>query len=543
MGLLRYQQKRDFQRTPEPKGHAVRTKKRSCGYVVQKHAATRLHYDFRLEMEGVLKSWAVPKGIPTKRGDKRLAMQVEDHPVDYGSFEGTIPEGNYGAGTVMLWDNGDYEAVDGDAMTGLRKGKLRIRLKGKKLNGEWTLVKMRGREERNKQPWLLIKSGKDMEPLTAEEEDRSVTTGRSMEEIGSGRSRVWKSNRSAATSQSNKRTVASAAKTLLKSVEKLPKERAEYVSPMKALLVKEPPRDSDWVYEIKWDGYRAIAVKQDGEVRLFSRRAREVTADFAEIADAVANIAADQLVIDGEVVALDEKGRPSFQLLQQHRGGKTHLYYYVFDLLNLQNRNVRGLPLLERKARLKRLLEGVSDPIRFSSEFRGDSKALLAEATKNQIEGLIAKRPNSIYEADRRSGAWIKIKTGNEQEFVIGGYTEPKGSRQNFGSILVGYYDKGHLRFASKVGTGFDTELLETLYKRFQRLKTDKCPFVNIGPGKSAEGLTPAEIRRCTWVKPELVCQVRFTEWTEGGGLRHPVYAGLRDDKAPKEVVREMPVS
>lgn len=511
--------------------------------MIQKHAATRLHYDFRLEMEGVLKSWAVPKGIPTKRGDKRLAMQVEDHPLDYGSFEGTIPEGNYGAGTIMLWDKGDYEAVEGDPVAGLKKGKLRIRLRGGKLHGEWTLVKMRGREEGNKQPWLLIKSGEDMEALPTGEEDRSVTTRRTMEEIGAGRSRVWKSKRPAATSKSSKRPVRRGADTLLKSVEKLPKERAEYVSPMKALLVKEPPQDSDWVFEIKWDGYRAVAVKQEGEVHLFSRRSRKVTGDFAEIAEAVSKIPAEQFVLDGEIVALDEKGRASFQLLQQYRGGRTHLYYYVFDLLNFQNRNVRGLPLLERKALLKNLLEGLADPIRFSSEFRGDSKALLAEATKNQIEGLIGKRPTSTYEVDRRSGAWIKIKTANEQEFVIGGYTQPKGSRHHFGSILVGHYARGQLRFASKVGTGFDTELLETLYKKFQRLKTDKCPFVNVGPGKSAEGLTPAEIRRCNWVKPELVCQVKFTEWTEGGGLRHPVYAGLRDDKEPKDVVREMPVA
>ncbi len=562
MGLLRYQQKRNFARTPEPRGKAARRQSRAPAFVIQKHAARRLHYDFRLEIGGVLKSWAVPKGIPLTKGDRRLAMQVEDHPLEYGDFEGTIPAGNYGAGTVMLWDKGAFEAVDTDPAEGLKQGKLRFALHGKKLRGEWTLVRMRGREEAGKVPWLLIKSGADAKPLSAKAEDQSVLTRRTMDQITKGRSNVWQSNRQTTTASEPveklaqaprvKKAPAAPAKApsaVLRAIKDLPLEAAGYVAPMKALLVNTPPPAEGWLFEIKWDGYRAIAVKRKGKVQLFSRRAREVTGEYPEIAEAVRAIPGESFVADGEIVVLDEHGHAAFQLLQNYkqklRTGQAQLVaYYLFDLMNFEGRDLKGLPQGRRKELLEALLKGVPDPIRFSASFTGDPNLLLAEAKRKHIEGLIAKRADAEYEPDRRSGAWQKVKTANEQEFVIGGYTEPQGTRPYFGALLVGYYENGKLLFASKVGTGFDHATLKSLYETFQKFKTDQAPFANLPtrrPGKPGEGITQAEMKRCTWLKPKLVGEVRFSEWTRDGGLRQPVFLGLRDDKKPEEVVRERP--
>ena len=550
MGLLRYRQKRHFNRTPEPKGGKAKARTQKLSFVIQKHAATRLHYDFRLEMEGVLKSWAVPKGIPLQKGEKRLAMQVEDHPLEYASFEGTIPEGNYGAGTVMLWDHGTYEVLQGDPLNALESGKLHIRLHGRKLNGEWTLVRMRGREQGDKQAWLLIKSGETLTEIPRDVVDRSVTTRRTMDDIASGRSRVWKSNRSSSAAPNQTMTSrrprqgkqSTVPASLVRHIEKLAAEPAGFVSPMKAVLLDEAPKGRDWLFEIKWDGYRAIAVKDAGKVTLFSRTERDVTAEFPTVAEAVMQIPGASFVMDGEIVALDANGRPSFQLLQQRNQNEVALYFYVFDLLNVEDHSTAHLPLTERKELLKQLLAGVQDPVRYSAAFAGKSESLLVQARKNRIEGIIGKRGDSIYESGRRSPAWVKVKIFCEQELVIGGYTEPKGTRQHFGAILVGYYEGKVLRFASKVGTGFDTSTLDSLYKKFQKLKTDKCPFVDIEVRPSSKGgLSPAERRRCTWLEPRLVGQIKFAEWTEDGGLRQPVFMGLRDDKDPREVIRELP--
>lgn len=561
MGLVRYQQKRNFSRTPEPKGAARKRQPQALSFVIQKHAARRLHYDFRLEMEGVLKSWAVPKGIPTTKGEKRLAMHVEDHPLEYARFEGNIPEGQYGAGSVMVWDYGTYDMWGDDPINALKSGKLHFVLHGKKLQGEWTLVRMRGGGEEGKDPWLLIKSGSSIKPIAKANDDSSALSGRAMEEIARRARRTWTSNRDAAkprkaalpgkSSREDKTrrasTSSAALRELATNLKKFPRAAPAYVEPMKALLVKAPPAGDEWTFEIKWDGYRELAIKKEGEVQLFSRRGRESTGDFPEIARALGEIPAKNFVLDGEVVALDEMGRSRFQLLQKYKhklktGEAQHICYYVFDLINLENHDLRSGTLADRKALLQTLLKDVPDPIRFSASFEGDADLLLAAATKKGIEGLIAKRRHSHYETGRRSGAWQKIKLVNEQEFVIGGYTEPKGSRPFFGAILVGFYDKGKLIFASKVGSGFDHESLQRLYKEFQRLKTDRCPFANLPsarPGRS--GLSAAEMRRCTWVKPELVCQIRFSEWTSDSGLRQPVFLGLREDKKPAEVVRELP--
>jgi bifunctional non-homologous end joining protein LigD len=548
VSLVEYKRKRKFAQTPEPKGRGRPHKAKALSFVIQKHDATRLHYDFRLEMNGVLKSWAVPKGIPTKRGDKRLAMHVEDHPIEYGGFEGTIPEGNYGAGTVMLWDRGTYEAVTGDPADGYRKGKLHIRLHGKKLTGEWTLVRMRS--DNGKEPWLLIKSGEDIDPLSKKREDQSVLSGKSMKRIAEGRGRVWQSNRETTTRRASAKprtakpgAAAKARTAVLPGLKALPREHARFVPPMNALLVRNPPPRDGWSFEIKWDGYRAIAVKSNGRVRLFSRRHRDITHDFDTVARPVESLPPKNLVLDGEIVALDENGRPSFQLLQNSRQASAQrgqLVYYVFDLLNYENRDLKKLPLEQRRALLETLLSDAEDPIRLSGTLEGDPEELVEQARKNSIEGLVAKRTSSIYEPDRRSGSWLKVKTVMEQEFVIGGYTQPKGSREYFGALLVGYYEGAHLLFASKVGTGFDHDSLDSLYRRFQKLTTTVCPFVNL-PTKGPNGLSRAEMRRCTWLLPALVCQVRFTEWTSDGGLRHPVFLGLRDDKRPNEVHREIP--
>ncbi|HTG45163.1 MAG TPA: non-homologous end-joining DNA ligase [Verrucomicrobiae bacterium] len=318
---------------------------------------------------------------------------------------------------------------------------------------------------------------------------------------------------------------------------------------MKALLVEGLPALGEWVYEIKWDGYRALGLMTKGKVRLLSRRANDVSSDFPEIARSLEQLTAGNALLDGEVVALDEHGHASFQLLQNSRKQRPFergtLVYYAFDLLNLEGRDLTGLPLLKRKALLEKLLEGAADPIRYSAHLKGDPKVLLAEVQKNRIEGLIAKRTESPYEPDRRSGSWVKIKTALEQEFVIGGYTQPRGSRGFFGSILLGYYQDGELLFASKAGTGFDHKTLRDLYKKFQKFRTEAVPFINVPASRKSkwgEGLGTAEMKRCTWLRPELLCQVRFTEWTSDGGLRHPVFLGLRDDKSAVDVVREQPI-
>lgn len=546
MSLVEYKRKRKFSQTPEPEGAVKPRKTKALSFVIQKHDATRLHYDFRLEMDGVLKSWAVPKGIPTTKGDKRLAMHVEDHPMDYGGFEGTIPAGNYGAGTVMLWDRGAYDAVTGDPADGYREGKLHIRMSGEKLKGEWTLVRMRS--EGDKQPWLLIKSGEDVKPFSAKRDDQSVLSGKTMKQIAEGGGRVWQSNREAATRKTSTRAQKPASpKTkpaLASGLSKLPRERAAYVSPMKALLVRNPPPRDGWIFEIKWDGYRLIAVKNNGDVRLYSRRHRDITHDFATVAAAVASLPAKSAVLDGEVVALDGNGRPSFQLLQNfhqdHAARGLRLVYYAFDLLNYENRDLKKLPLEQRKQLLESVLADADDPIHVSRHLEGDPEQLVKQARVNNIEGLIAKRTSSIYEPDRRSGSWLKVKTVLEQEFVIGGFSEPKGSREHFGALLVGYYEGAHLCFSSKVGTGFNSETLHSLRQRFRKLETTVCPFVNL-PTQGPNGLSRAEMRRCTWMLPALVCQVRFAEWTSDGGLRQPVFQGLRDDKRPNEVHRELP--
>lgn len=581
MGLKEYKAKRDFRQTAEPRGKVARHNRGQLSFVIQKHAATRLHYDFRLEMEGVLKSWAVPKGFPSKRGDRRLAVEVEDHPLDYGGFEGTIAPGNYGAGTVMLWDRGTYEVSGDDPVEALRSGKLHLSLHGKKLNGEWTLVRMRQLENADKPQWLLLKSGADIPAISEKLDNQSVLSRRSMNQIAAANDNEWHSNRATSRSISIRRRPAQdegprskrvgrrvagpgrresaiavsaarneAARTgsrpASKILDQLPLAKPAFQEPMKALLVERLPEAGNWLYEVKFDGIRALMIKNGSSVELTSRNDKDLTAKYSSISKVLKELPVSQVMLDGEVVALDPEGRSSFQLLQSYEmagGSKPPLVYYVFDLLNLEGRDVSSLPLEQRKALAESAISGLSPLVRFSPALKAASTTLIAEMKARGLEGLIAKRRDSKYEYGRRSGAWVKFKWTAEQEFVIGGFTPPQGARPHFGAILVGYYQGSRLIFAGKVGTGFNQRMLDSLYARFRKLIHPDCPFANLPErlvGSGAKGLGASEMRKCTWLRPELVCQVRFAEWTRDHHLRQPAFLGLREDRNPKEVTREV---
>jgi bifunctional non-homologous end joining protein LigD len=489
-------------------------------FVIQKHDASRLHYDFRLELGGALKSWAVPKGVPFKKGEKRLAVQVEDHPLEYADFEGVIPEGQYGGGTVMVWDSGTYEGLGSNPRKDLAAGHFHFALHGNKLDGEWTLVRIKRAGEHD---WLLIKSGEDARPVSKKKDDESSLSGRGMARIARERAAEWNSDREG--------TVA----------------KLKFIPPMKATLVAKPPEHGDWLYELKFDGYRALALKTGGDVRLFSSNGKDLSARFPEIAEAVARLPASAAALDGEIVALDGEGRSSFQLLQALEIGEKRppLAYYIFDLLHYDGANLLAKPLGERRKKLTALLRNAAEPVRESAEIRGDPEKLLAEVRRRGLEGIVGKLRDSRYEPGRRSHSWIKLKSVAEQELVIGGYTPPEGTRLHFGALLIGYYQGKELRFAGKVGTGFNAALLKLLYEKMRGLHRSSCPFANLPEreqGRWAQNITPREMKRCHWVKPELVCQIRFAEWTQDGKLRHPVFLGLREDKKAIQVVRERPV-
>ena len=608
MSLEEYIRKRRFAETPEPPPKLE--KKSGYRFVVQKHRATRLHYDFRLEMEGVLKSWAVPKGPSLDPADKRLAMQVEDHPVSYFDFEGTIPEGNYGAGTVMVWDVGTWEPLspvpvngkyvagsDAEASAMLKKGDLKIRLYGQRLRGDFALVHIKGRRPGSKgTEWLLIKKhdGEAAEGYDIEQFESSVLSGRTMAQIaGDEDSAEWKSSRPASRGRVK-------AAWLAKTLEKMDKKRASSpgaaesakttrkgknkgttatlhsagvtldakkkppgssassanssvknlqgviqrampaaIAPMLATSVEKPFDSPDWLFEVKWDGYRAISFIADGKVRLVSRNQNDLTAQFSELDDLPKFVEAESAVLDGEIVALDEEGRSSFSLMQQRTGFRSRgrrtagradvsIVYYLFDLLYLDGYDLRPVALEDRKRVLSEIV--TANPlIRYSEHFVGNGIALFEAAKQQGLEGILAKKRGSLYE-ERRSREWLKIKVTQTIDCVVGGYTEPEGSRQYFGAIVLGLYDKeGRLIHVGQAGTGFDEATLKQVFDVLKELETSRTPF---------HGAVDAA--NVHWVKPGRVAEIKFTEWThetaEGGlKLRAPVFMRLRDDKDPKE--------
>jgi bifunctional non-homologous end joining protein LigD len=561
MPLKLYRQKRDFKKTPEPSGKkagkntgskagkkaGAPTSHRAPRFVIQKHAASHLHYDFRLELDGVLKSWAVPKGPPFAKGDKRLAMEVEDHPVSYMTFEGTIPKGQYGGGTVMVWDIGTFEPLSKSPLKDLAGGKLHFVLTGKKLKGEWYLVRTRRGEERNQ--WLLIRGGADMKPVSKKGDDTSALSGKSMKQLEKGA--VWNPDRAArGKPMPEAKKPRPPAKKNIAQTNARPGKLLPFFEPMKAKLVTHVP-EGDWQYEIKLDGYRALAfLEAEGKVNLLSRNNKDLGRKFPEVADALRKLKTAGTVLDGEIVALTPKGHSSFQLLQRLELGQAQppLLYCVFDMPQHEGNDLRALPLEERRTRLEAFLRASTGRarsvagLRFSETVGDDGEKLLREAKKLGLEGLIGKRDGSLYESGRRSGAWIKLKTHREQEFVIGGYTDPGGSRRHFGALLVGVYEGKQLVFSGKVGAGFNDALLQSLRRKFNSLARASTPFVNLPESKAGRygsGVTAAEMKRCHWVKPALVAQIKFSEWTQDGKLRQPVFLGLREDKDAKDVRRE----
>jgi len=531
MGLREYRRKRDFKKTPEPAGEVPdKPRERERVFVVQKHAASRLHYDFRLELEGVLKSWAVPKGPSLDPKDKRLAMHVEDHPLDYGDFEGIIPKGQYGGGTVLVWDHGTWEPV-GDPHKSYRAGALKFRLRGEKLHGGFTLVKIgAGRRGSDERSWLLIKErdsdARSGAPLITESEPNSATTGRSLEQIAGAEDRVWHSNR-------NGHDAAPPSPAVVPGARKATFPR--FVQPQLATLVDTPPSGDGWLHELKHDGYRILARLDGRRAELWSRNERDWTKNFPTVAAAVGRLPATQAILDGEVTLLLPDGTSSFQALQNFMSGTSEgeLAYMIFDLLYLDGWDLTGARLEDRKAALARLLAGARDKasvLRFSDHVIGSGADFLAHACELGIEGIVSKRRDAPYRGTRGAD-WLKIKCLKQQEIVIGGYTEPEGSRIGIGALLGGVYDDGRFVYAGKIGTGFNNRMLRDLKKRLGELEQETCPFDK----------RPTGVGRAHWVRPELVGQVRFTEWTSDGKLRHPAFQGLREDKPAAAVVRERP--
>lgn len=523
--LAPYKKKRNFSVTPEP-AEGGEPGVDALQFVIQKHWASRLHYDLRLEIDGTMKSWAVPKGPSFDPADKRMAVQVEDHPISYNSFEGQIPPKQYGAGRVIIWDRGYWQPV-GDPAEAYRAGKLKFVLHGHKLQGQWTLVRMHGRGDERQPPWLLIKERDGLERPAAEfsvvdempDSVAALTPLLPPTQIKNAQPSRPQSPGKLARTPSNTPRAA------------LPSK----LSPQLATLVDGPPADADnWVWELKFDGYRLLARVEAGKAQLFTRNGHDWTAKMPRLAQAVASLPLQSGWVDGEVLMPDAQGVPDFQALQNAFDGEATdaLVLYVFDLPFADGRDLRGLPLLERRERLHSIVQAAStDRIRFSEAFEALPSDLIASACQLGFEGVIGKRKDGAY-VSRRSRDWIKLKCSHRQEFVIGGYTDPQGSRTGLGSLLLGVHDEdGTLRYAGNVGTGFSQKRLAELHAQLQKIKVSKSPFAN-----------PKAIdKKPHWVEPRLIAEVSFAEWTHEGRVRHAVFKGLRSDKPPHDIHQEKP--
>lgn len=521
--LKTYNDKRDFRKTAEPKGEAGKTGGRS--YLIQKHAASRLHYDFRLEHDGVLLSWSVPKGPSLDPSDKRLAVRTEDHPIAYGDFEGVIPKGEYGGGTVMLWDRGSW-APEGDVDEGLETGEIKFTLEGERLTGGWALVRMN--VERGRENWLLIKerdkTADEERDLTGDLTD-SVKTGRSMDQIAKGDSAVRHSNKSAA---ENVKAIAAA------EPRRRTKARPKFRAPQLATLVDEPPSGDGWLHEIKFDGYRVICALGKGGATLYTRNGKDWTDKFAPLAADLERLDAETALIDGEVCVLDQDGRSDFKRLQNALSGdrKERLTLFAFDLLALDGRSWTSKGLSERKACLKSLFpDGKSaGAVRYSDHVRGGGEAFFEHACEIGLEGVISKKADAPY-ASRRTRSWLKTKCVRRQEFVVGGYSPSEKKGRGVASLLLGVWDGDRLCYAGRVGTGFTMEDTRDWKRRLDAARASN-PFADI-PNDAARG--------AVFAKPETVVEVEFLEWTSEGRLRHPAFISIRKDKPAKQIVRETP--
>jgi bifunctional non-homologous end joining protein LigD len=536
MSLTTYKKKRSFDSTPEPAGGKSKTS--SLIFVIQKHAARNLHYDFRLEMGGVLKSWAVPKGPSTDPSVKRLAMMVEDHPFDYKDFEGSIPAGNYGAGTVIIWDQGTYEPINPEKskmasekllLKELKAGSLKIHLHGKKLKGEYALVRTKGRGDNS---WLLIKHrDKYASDTDITEKTKSVVSGKTLEKMKEVPDKIYKQKpKTPGTEKKNK----TAEKINISKTPKTPIPKA--LSPMLATLVDQTPQHGEWLYEIKWDGYRAVAFCNKTKIELASRNNKSFNEKFYPVFQALKNLNL-RAVLDGEIVVLNSSGSSSFGSLQNWRSeADGDLIYYVFDLLWLNGHDLTGLPLTSRRALLKQEIadQGI---IRMSENFDTDPTEFLKAAGKLGLEGIIAKKADSTYQPGERNDSWLKIKIQKRHEVVIGGFTKNDDSPKSFSSLLVGVYNKEKLEYTGKIGTGFNEKQQKEMMRQFRPLITDKPPFSFIPDINKPSRFRPDPPHaRATWLKPKLVCEVSYTEITSDGVMRHPSFQGMREDKNAKDV-------
>ncbi|HKV53966.1 MAG TPA: DNA ligase D [Candidatus Binataceae bacterium] len=536
MPLEKYRQKRDPDRTPEPfGGQSPLPGAVDRGmFVVQKHAARRLHYDFRLGMEGVLRSWAIPKGPSLSPRERRLAVMVEDHPVEYGDFEGSIPQGNYGAGAVIVWDRGEYRVIDPpgqSAADAVRAGKLDLEMHGFKLRGAFTLVRTRGMpgpaRSDPKEQWLLIKKRDEYaseDDRLAEDHPRSVLSGLTIDEM----------REASQVANAALRELGESHAPRLNN----PYEPAAF--PLNLAKIEEHPFDGDdWLFELKYDGVRALALRDGSQTRIFGRNQREITHRYPEVALALSKLPFDRFALDGEIVAPDDEGRPSFQLLQHRMHAEDArqiarlslampVNYFVFDLLAFGEFDLRPLPLEDRKRILAQLIRG-EGPVRYSDHVIGRGRDFFEAAQQARLEGIVAKRRNAPYRG-ARGGDWLKIKCPQSARFVIGGWTEPAGARIHFGALLVGQYEaSGELRFVSRVGTGFDEDKLRLLSRMMNERQRAVSPF---RPLRAGEAAPPRTAHFCN---PELVCEVRFSEWTNDGGIRHPVFLRLVPDANPRD--------